>query len=939
MKNWLVIFNILLNFINLANIGCLIFNENSINFTDDINNEQIFPIFSNPSFEERKQDFIFDIPFDSFNKKTIDSFFNQSNSLLLLDKTNIHNKNLHKNKFSKNPKIYDKKNITDKKNIFKYNINNSNLENSDQFKFYINHISNGFSSFLDLCDYEDEDKMHSCAEFVEDLLNFFTTNTNFEIIINDIIKNEGCSNDLLNSANENFQPLKEILGSSGKNLQDYGLEDECINFGHNYYFVSIELNDTTTFRDKSYSFLYNFLQFDSYNYGFCFFKNCSNFINNFFNETSNPEFYRFLANTGFRNITITDKNEIKLPNYFYYQVFIFILYLIFKIICTFFCYFNRIERKKLVNKNNNNQILNEDDKDYKHPYLNDHAEKSNITDKYIDLNYLNESEEILIDNGVKDKNYKTFLYGKMQKTINYFYEFFSYNKNFIHLTDVKNQYYDDKNIESLNFIKALLLFTCTFNHVFYTSIIFPHRDFFDIKYFYNFMFGFFKISNYALDCYISLEALTMSFKLMNYVKKNGSDFKIFMKFYLFSVPKLFLFFLIYFSFQSQFLNYGIIFGNNFTFNKILIEKFRKKECFRENVFLIFNYPYLCYNDNESESFEKCFKFTYVYINMFICFNIFLTIFYFSLKMKTKKFDYSITFIFLALFSSIFINFDWNESEKYTFSLILGELLSFKFLHLFAMKYFIGILGGLFFFYSNETVLTDSYINNLNYLPFCYVYDYIVFLSIKKSKKNFNSNNNMINSVDNRFPPKSKSFYISQKIDNTKFMDKSNNSGENYNTFINEKKDSKKIIFIGISIIIQLFLGFYYIVKILIFNNENEILDFTLDFRILYFYERHIFLFFFMVMITALFLTKNTIIFTTLLKSKLFLMFGRINFAYFCVLDTVVYLFFTVYDIELFFSYQNMFFMTLGISVIIFIFGFLLVYLFELPIRKLIKLFN
>ena len=44
---------------------------------------------------------------------------------------------------------------------------------------------------------------------------------------------------------------------------------------------------------------------------FCFFKNCSNFIDHFFNETSNPEFYTFIAQNGFKNISITDKNEIK----------------------------------------------------------------------------------------------------------------------------------------------------------------------------------------------------------------------------------------------------------------------------------------------------------------------------------------------------------------------------------------------------------------------------------------------------------------------------------------------------------------------------------------------------------------------------------------------------------------------------------------------------
>ncbi len=116
------------------------------------------------------------------------------------------------------------------------------------------------------------------------------------------------------------------------------------------------------------------------------------------------------------------------------------------------------------------------------------------------------------------------------------------------------------------------------------------------------------------------------------------------------------------------------------------------------------------------------------------------------------------------------------------------------------------------------------------------------------------------------------------------------------------------------------------------------LDFTLDLKIMYFYERNFFAIFFAIFITTITNTKGFSIFKALPESKLFLLFGRINLAYICIIESIVEIFFTVYDIELYFSYQNIFFITLGLYVFTFMLSFVFVYLFELPVRKIIKIF-
>jgi hypothetical protein len=729
---------------------------------------------------------------------------------------------------------------------------------------------------------------------------------------------------------------------------------------------------------------------------------------NYFNEEKNKKFYDYINQKGLSSLNVYDNNPSYDLTFLYYQMAILGFYLLIKFFCSFLYVFAKVEKKKgkNINKKHNNLLdinynnynnsfdfdENEnDDYNFKKSFNNN---RSLYSEEYTEIFYnpenkknnnnqnnynnINSFESSYTNNGNNNNN--TITPTKFQKIFIFLYDFFSYKTNFFHLTSgngngnfVKNIYYNDKNMENFTYIKNILLFFITYSQIFYASIILPHRDFFIIKNFKKFFFGVFKISYMAIDCYVALEALIFTYKLMNYIKKNGENFKTFLKFYFFSIPKILSFLFFYFFIGIKFREYGSILSNNFIFNRGLIDKFGQKACFNENPFLIFNFFWYIYIDeSNSESYTKCLKFVYIYINMFLCFNIFLFIFYISLKFKNKKFDIIITGIFFVLFLTAFLNFDLDSMENnlLTLSRIMGELLSMKYLHLFIIKYFLGVLGGLFFFYSNETVLINSYITGNNkYLPFEFVYKFLVYINSnirKNNKKNknkenkeikekkvsqiYNSNNNInidSNKNDNNIENKNSLIYTSDDLntENNIICTDNNNNSKTMNLNLNQNlkrsnKSNRKIIFILLSFLIEFFICFYFLIKLWIFadNSDLGILNFTFELQFFYFYEKYIFVAMFILQLMIFSLLKSIDFMKAIKQSSNLFFIGRINFPVFCGIDYIVFIFLSQYDNEFFFSYANVFFLTLGIFSILLIFGFIFTYLVELPFRKLVKIF-
>lgn len=1011
-----------------------------------------------------------------FTNKNVDNF--------IIDLKNNLNKELNKYsdlfpKFSMNNTKFiihdnsERLNITifndslkQKFNANNYNDNNTIIDSllfnqiTKAKKISQNEIYSVLTGIDDLCQTDDDEKRHSCIMLILTVFEFLRTYTNLDLVSDYVLGNETCKTQLYTLSNNSYIDLYNIFEKTGKSLQDFGMEESCIEKGYNFYLVRLSLNSSVSkgyFQDEVLRTINKFLGIYKFSVGICFFKSCSDFIEQFFNKTANAVFFERLKVYGVKKLElVAPSRNLNYSDTFLVFVYVLFIYLLFKLLCTFFGFFIKDKnyydsrRESEFSKNSlNSQFSKEHDSDYNFNndriYYNNYDVKNrrnkrkknkkifeynsffseedegvnknnfkknnnfacnfNAIAKY---NYNNndnrESPENLIEHNYnknsEDLRYEVMLIKKIKnisclkrtkKFIYFLYDFFSFNKNFWHLSEIRNEYYTDENIEYLNYLKLINLFFLTYNHVFYTSIILPHRDYFNVKYFTSIFFGLFKFTNFAGDCYIVLEGLITIYKLMNFLKKqNDTSFKTFLIFYMTCIPKVFLFLVIYFFFIIQFKNIGIFCNTNSLFNNILIDKYREKECFSEDQFLIFNPFYFLINIKDPSNYKKCFRSIFFYVNFYLSYTLFLLIIYISFKLKKQAFDILITLIILTLNITYFIYFidnpyfDDKRDGKMLFEFILGENFGFKNFHLFIIKYFVGVLGGLFFFYSHETVLNDSILNSKDsYLPFSYVYGYLVFINIKHSnvkdilKFSKISNNNITpDKIDNiisddrnryntieenkEFTSAGEDFKkyspIGTQTEKSINMSDSNNSSQkkskNSSKILNQIKlffsdlfySSRKILLIFLSSFIMLFLCFYYIVKfLLIFSYKTEerfiILDLSLDLKLLYWYEKNIFAFAFLIFITSMSSSKRMTVLKVLPESKLFLLFGRINLAYFCSIDTIVYIFFTVYDIELYFSYQNIFFLTLGLSVIIFICSFILVYLFELPIRKVLKLFQ
>ena len=94
---------------------------------------------------------------------------------------------------------------------------------------------------------------------------------------------------------------------------------------------------------------------------------------------------------------------------------------------------------------------------------------SNYSEEYSVIHYvpgknLNDNQKKNINDN-KSTTRKKIGYCKRQ--LIFLYDFFSYNTNLLHLTDIKdnNIYYNDKNMEMFTYIKLFLLFFIIFSQI------------------------------------------------------------------------------------------------------------------------------------------------------------------------------------------------------------------------------------------------------------------------------------------------------------------------------------------------------------------------------------------------------------------------------------------------------------------------------------------
>ena len=150
-----------------------------------------------------------------------------------------------------------------------------------------------------------------------------------------------------------------------------------------------------------------------------------------------------------------------------------------------------------------------------------------------------------------------------------------------------------------------------------------------------------------------------------------------------------------------------------------------------------------------------------------------------------------------------------------------------------------------------------------------------------------------------------------------------------------------LIRLGIlGILLLLSLSYYFLRMALNSENDDElVIDIDKAEKLIhfiYYNEKIIFAFFFsLLLLTSLFRDKNGS-FNNLMTSKFINPFNRSSFVLFCMCDTVIYISYCLFIFRMSLTYQNLFFLTIGMLIIVSSISFLHTSMYLMPLRLLVK---
>jgi hypothetical protein len=469
------------------------------------------------------------------------------------------------------------------------------------------------------------------------------------------------------------------------------------------------------------------------------------------------------------------------------------------------------------------------------------------------------------------------------------YKILSLN-NFKVLVSLKNKYFDDTNLEFLCGIRMYLLFLITFHQNVFGISRLPHRDFGGYSFYTSFWYFFAKFASYSCECLIALNGVILGYKLLNWYKyKSDGSVKSYLKFYFNFVTRIMVFILSFVFFHLFLKEVSYYFGNLTIFD-YFIEKFvNNKECISKPWIMLipFYLQYFIPYDSTADSWP-CFKYSNFILSEFYCFTFILILFYILQKIKSRKLDLSVFILSLVNFLVLYFTFEQTTGNYYTFDDVLGELITFARPHIFYISYFFGFNVGVTYFYYKDVIYSHSTINE--YKPFYYTFYFM------------------------------------------KFIDTKSNFVKNW------------IICICIILQFIISLNFFIIIQIANMNNNqdesayNILLEKGVLLDILTIYENKIYTLFFLFCLVTLLLYSKDLAIKNFFSASIFIPLNRINFTFFCIQDSIIYIFYAMYNIQIYSNIQNCLFVSFGLLIIIIITSLICYILFEMPFRLTYKHF-
>ena len=745
------------------------------------------------------------------------------------------------------------------------------------------------------------------------------------ISISNILNSEKCINQILDLPKDDF--INFTFHNTGKTISDIGNERECLNNDtFSYFQVRFYLKDLTKLSNIEDEPVMDFLEQNFFYVGFCFLAICNN---TFINIVNHDKLFRKYINEELKIDQIfihffkkdSDKNNLftLLPECFGIFILIKIIIGIVRLIIYpdgYEAEFNKnysesievYEKNTIENKNNLTKDLNDNNKINGIDNLNINGNLQNNIQRMTLISKSN-SDESSQYNPEFDNENKFPIKLKTIKLLDLF-------DNIHNLTSQYNRFYNSNRINQLATIKSIIMYFLIFNYIISTNKDLPGK-YFLISHFYKSPFFFFvKLSIHATTSWIMIDAAISSFKLMNYIEtellinpKTQISILCLFKFWLLSIPKIVLFFLIYYVFHI----YAKYF-ESFTDSKSMFDFYND---YVQNGYYCYKHPssifspkffYIDFFENKikdiyskyevpSPFFNNCFGFVNIYENEFYFFIIMIILIYFLIKYRKRRLE-KIIFIsgifyvvLIPIFNYILITHSglYTYPKNYKLSHILGENYSIKYPHLTICYYFFGFIIGICYFYNFH----NKYYQDIN---------------IDKEK---------IKEVNKNLP-----FYFCQNI-------------------VNKLKNLSariKIILFWILVFIILLLCFNFTLIQILYENEEKELLFEFNSFCLFIFHSEKFLygiaFFFLNLIIIVYPQDSLI--QEILSIKNFVVFERVSFCFNCVSQTMISVIFISFVNQYKIGYLNSFFMTIGIYLLLFLLSLILTIVIEYPIRIFIK---
>ena len=710
-------------------------------------------------------------------------------------------------------------------------------------------------------------------------------NTNQSILSN--ISYLNCLNASLKADNLTFD---DLISLSGKALGDIGSEEECLFRGGTFILLSYTLDIVKMLENqtKDLDFL-NFTSAKTFDTGICIYNQCRNFSTLLLSKEHNALLETYFRNNYYlQNIDIYFNNESKsnsgkqggnpLKVFYWITVVLVIIRLIFSFIKIIFVSTLKIQEKEKGIDCSASIIKKEKEKEKE-------IEEKELQN-YQSTNYLFNSPNILVEK--KETFLDKDLINRNRHPLHRLTNFCDFSYNISYLSKINSRYYSDKGLEILSFFKFLIMIFIIYNHITYSSSAIAGNNFLETSFYSSIFYGVVKLATFSSFAWIILESANSSYKLMHYIKKqmrkNNTDYFSFTslcKYLLKLIPKIILVLIIYYFFYIEVDDIEELINKpkSARFQRFLKTIHFNRHC-KEKPYHIFIPFVINYHDNAT-SFTNCYRFTNIYCNFLYCFIFVILLLYVCFKLRSKLFDIIVAVLVLINICLTYLScIDKSVADmpNVTVRLIAGHSYSQKYTHLFLNFYMIGLFVGIIFFYHGDIISSDSLLLGNNYYPFSFCWEIIALIDPL-----------------------------------------------NY---------AVKIIILLFLICLIILMSFMYVIARIVNNKENIFYIKTHPlFKFLYFYEFEIFsIVFGFIVVMTLVISKNSLF----SKRNYFTVFNRTSTAFFCSLNSLIYVTISLFNVKIELKNQSLPFFVIGMLLLMAVASVFLTIMYELPFRIWIK---